>query len=401
MTNNQSDSTAGEHPVDDFLIARGGPFYELQRKLGMLDESAFRAVPRAIALAGLAFGVPLVLAILAGNAFGSPADRPFSLELGNWARFVVGIGLFIVSEREIEARLKQIFRQLTEAPLLAPASREAAAKTVIAAMKRRDNWLAELAALVLAAAISFMVYQRFIANGAPGWAVQASADAARLTAAGWWVVVFSNTLFWFLLIRLLWRLFVWARLLKGFAGLEYRLVANHPDGHGGLAFLGVYPNAYTKVVFAMSLVPAAAIVYELGGGRLTTTTYGTFLTIWLAAVLAVLIWPLLAFNKPLRELKRRSLLASGAQATRHLRAAERGVLGRNVVAGDDAEADEASDQPDASKIYLGAQKLATTLIRRAALLPVSAAALLPLIAAGATQLPIREVFSAAKRLLLF
>ena len=396
-----NESANGDQVIEEFLIARGGPFYEMQRMLGLLSESAFRAVPRAIALVGLAFGVPLVLTIIAGTAFGAPADKPFVLELGIWARFVFGVGLFVLSERQVEKRLRGNLRQLGEAPLLAPGSMASAAMAVTAALKRRDYWLAELACLVLAAVVSYFVYQRIVTDATLAWAVQAAADAVRLTPAGWWVVVFSNTLFWFLLFRLLWRLFVWTRLLKDLASLEYRLVANHPDGHGGLAFLGEYPNAYAMVVFGISLVPASAIVYELGGGGLTTTTYSMVLAIWLAVVLALFIWPLLAFGKPLRELKSKTLLATAPQATRHLRAAERDVLGRNVVAAEDAEAEGASDEPDASKLYLSAQKLATTLIRRTALLPLSAAALLPLIAAGTTQLPLKDVLGAAKRLLLF
>ena len=396
-----NEATNGEQVIDEFLIARGGPFYEMQRTLGLLSERAFRALPRAIGLVGLAFGVPLVLSIIADTAFGPPDDKPFILELGIWARFVFGVGLFVLSERQVEKRLRGNLRQLGEAPLLAPSSMAPAATAVTAALKRRDYWLAELACLVFAAVVSFLVYDRFVNDTALQWAVHSTADSVRLTPAGWWVVVFSNTLFWFLLFRFLWRLFVWTRLLKELASLEYRLVANHPDGHGGLAFLGEYPNAYAMVVFAMSLVPASAIVYELGGGGLTTTTYGIVLSLWLAVVLALFIWPLLAFGRPLRELKDKTLLASAPQATRHLRAAERDVLGRNVVASEDAEAEGAADEPDASKIYLSAQKLATTLIRRTALLPLSAAALLPLIAAGATQLPFKEVLGVAKRLLLF
>jgi hypothetical protein len=402
MTTTDQDSTAAsKRLIDDFLIAHGGPFYELQLRLGLLNERAFRAVPRAAALVFLAFGVPLILTIIAGTAFGSADEQPFIRELGIWARFVFGVGLFVLSEQQVEKSLREILKQLAEAPLLAPGSMADAANAVVVALKRRDNPLAELACLVFAVGISVLVYQRFIDDGSIAWAVQAGADGVSLTLAGWWVVAFSNTLFWFLLLRFLWRIFVWARLLKDFAQLEYRLVVTHPDGHGGLAFLGEYPNAYAMVVFGMSFLPASAIVYELGGGGMTTTTYGIVLTVWLAVVLVLFVWPLLAFNKPLRDLKQKTMLASSTQATRHLRASERDVLGENVVAIADAESEKASDQPDSSKVYLAAQKLSSTLIRRAALLPVSAAALIPLIAAGATQFSLKEVLSVAKRLLLF
>ena len=55
---------------------------------------------------------------------------------------------------------------------------------------------------------------------------------------------------------------------------------------------------------------------------------------------------------------------------------------------------------DPSKQFEASRKLPTILISRSALLPVSVAALLPLIAAGATQLPIKDLVGIAKRLLL-
>jgi hypothetical protein len=56
--------------VDEFLIARGGPFYALQQRLGLLHERALHAGRRAALLVGLAWGVPLLLSAVAGHAIG-------------------------------------------------------------------------------------------------------------------------------------------------------------------------------------------------------------------------------------------------------------------------------------------------------------------------------------------
>lgn len=56
--------------------------------------------------------------------------------------------------------------------------------------------------------------------------------------------------------------------------------------------------------------------------------------------------------------------------------------------------------PDPSKVFATARKLSVLLVSRSALLPVSVAALLPLVAAGTTQLPIKEILGIAKRFLL-
>ncbi len=55
---------------------------------------------------------------------------------------------------------------------------------------------------------------------------------------------------------------------------------------------------------------------------------------------------------------------------------------------------------DPSKVLVSVRKLSVFLLNREGLLPVSAAALLPLVAAGATQLPFKEILKVLKRLLL-
>jgi hypothetical protein len=51
-------------------------------------------------------------------------------------------------------------------------------------------------------------------------------------------------------------------------------------------------------------------------------------------------------------------------------------------------------------MLLSVRKLSTFLFNREALLPISAAALLPLVAAGATQLPFKEILKIMKKMLL-
>jgi len=392
--------TREQKRIDEFLVAHGGPFYELQRLSGLLREDALHAVSRALLFVGLAWAVPLILSFISGHAFGSSVDKPYLLDAAVWARFFIAVGLFVLMEKPVEERLNVHLVQFAHVPLLAAGSFETAAGVVVRALRRRDAYLAETMCLTIAILATIATYFRFVDDETASWAVRHLDDKNTLTLAGWWCVIFSNTLFWFLLLRWLWRLFVWSALLNDLAKLELNLVATHPDGHAGLAFIGEYPNAYTMFVFAMSSVLGASLAKELLANGLATTTYGYVMAGWLLIVLMLFSWPLLSFRKPLTDLKERTLLAFSALATRHLRAAERELLGKNVTANGNAEAVAANDSPDPSKAYVAARKLSTVLVSRAALLPVSAAALLPLVAAGATQLPFRELLKLMKRLLI-
>lgn len=392
--------TPEEKKLNEFLLAHGGPFYTLQRQLGLLHEDAFRAGSRALLFVALAWGVPLVFSIIAGSAHGPATDSPYLLDLSVWARFFVAIALFLLMEKRLEKQLRIYLLQFVRAPLLAPGSFVAAASAVTHALKRRDAKTAEAICLLIAAFLSLVLYQRQITLDTTTWAVQLVQGHNSLTLAGWWAIIVSNTLFSFLLLRWLWRLCVWGLLLRELATLELRLVATHPDSHGGLGFLGTYPNTCTMFVFAISCVLGAAVAHELLHGTITTTTYGFIMAGWLVLILVLFAIPLQAFSKPIGKLKEQTLLAYSARATQHQRAVERELLGRNIAASEDSDKVNTGDISDPAKAYAATLKLSGKLISREVLLPLSVAALLPLVAAGTTQLPLKDILKVMKRLLL-
>jgi type II secretory pathway pseudopilin PulG len=193
---------------------------------------------------------------------------------------------------------------------------------------------------------------------------------------------------------------VWGLLLREIARSDLRLVVTHPDGLGGVAFIGQYPNAFTALVLAMSCVLGAAIANAFLHDALTLTAYGYVMTAWLVVVLAIFGIPLFAFMRPLGQLKRQALLAATAAATRHFRAAERAALGTNISAASDSDDAAVGDIPNPSATYAAAKKLRTMPFSREALVPVAAAAILPLVLAGSTRLPFAELWKIARKLLL-
>jgi hypothetical protein len=303
-------------------------------------------------------------------------------------------------ERHVETGLATKLGQFSRAPLIAPDSMPAAADAVSRALRRRDSRIAELVCLGLAVVATLLSLNNILESERSTWLIDVSATGKTLRPAAWGVLIVSSPIFWFLLLRGLWRHFVWSMLLREFAGLELRLVATHPDGLGGLGFVGQYPNAYATFVFAISCVIAGVLAQDLLAGELSTAVYGSVMGAWLAVVLALFSFPLAAFTPPLAELKQRTLLLSGAQATRFHRMSERKVLGANIGAPDPAEAEADTTIADSSALFDKARKLSVFLLSRSALVPVSAAALLPLVAAGATRMPYKEVLAIAKRLLL-
>ncbi len=386
--------------IGEFLASHGGPFYELQRRVGALEEDALHAGRRAAIFVALAWGVPLLLSLVAGRAFGPADAHPYLLDFGAWARFFIATGLFLLAEEQVEYGLRGKLGQFVRAPVLAPESFKDAARAVVRALKLRNSGVAEIVCLALAVAGALALIERLLDVDASTWAVQVGEDGAHVTLAGWWAVIFSTPLFYFLLLRGLWRYLVWALLLWRIASLKFRLVASHPDGKAGLGFVADYPNAYSMFVFGISASMAITVVRHVFERNISSVTFGYIITGWLAIVFAFFAFPLLAFAKPLSELKERSLQLIGARATLAHRAAERALLGRNVVANDAAEADLEQGVPDPSAQYAVARKLSVFLMNRSAIAPLAGAALIPFAIAGATKLPYKEVVAMVKKLLV-
>ena len=160
---------------------------------------------------------------------------------------------------------------------------------------------------------------------------------------------------------------MWALLLRDLARLELRLVATHPDGAGGLAFIGQYPNAFTAFVFALSCVLGAAIAHTLLHSGLSAAAYGQLMAAWLVVVMILFGAPLLAFSAPLRRLKETTLLTAASVATGRERAVERELLGKNIAAPAENDAAAATRDPRPFQALCGGQKLSTLLISRAAI----------------------------------
>ncbi|KQV30141.1 hypothetical protein ASE23_08535 [Rhizobium sp. Root73] len=386
--------------VADFLASRGGPFYELQSRLGLLQERTLQVGRRAVIFIGLAWLVPLLLGLPHSLSFDAANGLPYLLDAGAWAKFFVAIGAFMLAEQQVEQRLRAKLQQVTVAPIVAPSSLSQAAQAVNQALKRRDSRVAEAVCLVNAIIAAGIALRHLLTVDTSSWAVAAAPGANSITLAGWWFVIVSMPLFWFLVMRGLWRHFVWSLLLRKLARLELRLVSTHPDGRAGLGFLGDYPNAYATFIFGMSCAVAAAVGQNLLHETASMTNITILMVSWLLIVLALFAFPLSAFSKPLSDLKKATLVVLGAQATQYHRLSERKLTGFNVVANNVAEAEQFQDVVDPSKQFDTTRKLSTLLMNRAAVIPVSAAALLPFAIVASTRVPFKDVFDLVKKLLL-
>lgn len=274
MTGAADPVAALRRTIDGFRVTGDMALEPLAARLGALARLAGSAPQRAAVLVALGWGGALALAALAGSAWGPPETRPYLRDLGAFGRFALATGVLATMDARVDVQLRAHLRRLTDAPLLAPSAVPAAAEAIVRAVDRARSPLAAVLCIVLALLLAVSSALATLGRGEVSWAIAMSPDGPALTAAGWWAACIASPIVSFLLLRWLWRHLVWALLLRALSQMDLRLVASHPDGVGGLGFIGRYPNVFAALVLAMSLMLAAAVLRAMTQEAITVETYG-------------------------------------------------------------------------------------------------------------------------------
>lgn len=397
--------------VDDAYAARlaalsfnrCGPFYTLQRRLGLIGEHDLRAGRRALLLAGLAWAPLLLLAALQGLPWKAQGVGSLLADFRVHA-FAIAIAAFVLMERAADQRLGWLLGQFVARGIVGEASRAALVRTHQASLRRSGHAVAEAAMLLLAYALTWLWLKLSAAQAAGGnWVGPLVDGRVQPSWAGWWALAVTVPLYGFLLLRGLWRFGCWALLLRDLARCELRLVATHADRCGGLSFIGLYPSTYTLFVFALSTVTSAGVLRQIvhhGAGLMSFKFEAIGL---IAFVLVAFVLPLAAFMPLLLGLKRQGLADYGALVSRHnlafesrwITAAAQGADGAGILGAPDV-----SSLADLAAAYELVARIKPVPLSKASIAPLLLAALLPIAAVAATQMPFKQILGALKALVL-
>src|SRR5271163_4724412 len=87
-----------DNPSQPLLLMEGGPFFNLQRRLGLITQNSNRIKRRAL-LAALVTWLPLfLLAAIHGRAFGRSVPVPFVRDFSAYTRFLLAIPILVFAE---------------------------------------------------------------------------------------------------------------------------------------------------------------------------------------------------------------------------------------------------------------------------------------------------------------
>jgi len=172
---------------ESYSLIVGGPFWRLQRRLGLLGPDRLPTVKTAVLFAAVAWLPPALLALLQGVALSETlGGRAFLLDFGAYARFIIAIMMFVVTERFADELGAVLLRQVTDAGLVPP-EEQAGFKAALQRADQRTRFArgeALMLCISFAVSVASLFSSRARNSGIPGSARWSTEGYASLRQAG-------------------------------------------------------------------------------------------------------------------------------------------------------------------------------------------------------------------------
>jgi hypothetical protein len=376
------------------LLFEGGPLAWIQ--LAAADRRPDgRTVARGASLAVLAGWLPLVVLALMS---GPEALQALLRDCGVYARFLIATPLFIIADAFCTNRLSAVAVHFREAGLVPPDQLPRLDATLARTRKLACSGLAGILIIVAAYLVVAAIALNASADIVPSW--HSGRSAGEFTAAGWWHVLVSLPLHASLFLAWVWRVLLWAQLLRSIAGLNLRLVPVHPDRAGGLLFVGYSVRAFSVVALAIGSVGAGSIANSVLRTGVHGYTDGLVIGVMLVTVLVLFVAPLLVFTESLQNAWRRGIFRYGALAARVGAEFERKWFAADTKVDEAAlEAPDFSATTDLYQVVSNINGMRFVPVDMASLLLLIGSALVPLIPVMLLAIPADRLAEVLKGLL--
>ena len=289
-------------PESDLSLVRGGPFYRAQLATGLIKEGEWNHTKRVVFAIAVGW-IPLVLLTVFFNPSGLVS---LLTSYRVYARIFIAIPVLLLGQPLLESRFRMTVQAIIDAHLLGETDLKRMREIIASLSKLRDSFIPEAMVVVLLVTHTLTEYKSQV-DLVPWLSYGASPDI-HLTPAGWYAIAVSTTIFQFLLGLGLWKWLLWTIFTFRLSRLDLDLVATHPDGHGGLGFLGLVPAAFAPISLAAATVIGSRWRHEIleHGAKLMSFRLQAIVLLILVAIIA--LGPLAFFSPRLAELRRQGIL---------------------------------------------------------------------------------------------
>jgi hypothetical protein len=308
------DSEHAGHPM--LFLTEGGPTYLIEKRLGLIHAQSSRIVHRALLTIGLTWIPLLILCLLQGNAYGDHVAIPFLRDFAAYTRFLLSLPLLVIAVTVLGPHLAHAAAHFVHSGLVIEEDYKRFDWAVEEGLRLRDSVIAEIIIAVLAYCAAFTSLKG-MAVQASTWYLQRTSTGFALTLAGWWFVFFCVPLFQFLLLRWMWRLFLWGQFLWRMSKLHLQLIPTHPDEAGGLGFVGEAHRFFSIIPFAFSISASGVLANDVVYDKIPLPHFAALIAAFVTLVVILFLLPLCVFAPLLLQTKRTGIYKYGALATEY------------------------------------------------------------------------------------
>jgi hypothetical protein len=379
----ESPSTSAATEVS---LVRGGPFYRAQRAVGLIRPDQWNLGRRIAFLIAVGWLPVLIITALFNFDGLDSLIRDYRVH----ARTLVAVPILLVGELLMESRFRAVMGHVRQAGLLDESELAHMDEVGARLVRVRDSILPEFAILLLLIIRTATSYKGLV--DATPWLSRMSGGELHLTAAGWYLISVSAPIFEFLLGLTLWKWLLWTYFAFKLSRQNLKLVATHPDEHGGLGFLGLTSAAFAPIAFSATAVIAATWRNDIlrHGAHLIDFKLPAIALIALTAVVA--LGPLIFFGPRLANIRRRGILEYGILGQLHsMEFHEKWVLHRAEHETEFLVATEISTLANYGRAYRTIEKMNPFLVDKGSLYTLAAAVLIPALPMILAQVPFAVV----------
>jgi len=273
-------------------------------------------------------------------------------------------------------------------------------KAVLSTLRLRNSIGLELTVFVLGLLMAGALAYAIPIRELPAWSFYAAAGSYSRSLAGWWLVLVSTPVLALLIVGWLCRLALWTRFLILASRLQLRLLVPHPDGAGGLQFLGLSLHSYSVVAFALGTILAGTMANRVAYAGASIVDFKYIIAGFAVLAAALFTSPLLAFVGMMLQARRSGVALYGALAHSVGREFERTWLNVPTQSRyDPLGREDFSATTDLYSIVSNAQGMKSVPFSRRNLIVLVAVSLMPFLPVALMSVPIEHVVGYVGKLL--
>lgn len=303
-------------PSHRLLLMEGGPLFNLEKRLGLILENAPLRKRRAAIAALITWPPLLILAAIQGRAFDHSVPVPFIYDIGTYTRFLLAIPLLLLAENILGPRIAEAAAHFVTSGVVVEKDYKQFDNYIERALRARDSVIAEIIIAILAYIFCIVAFKSTAVHVNSWYALHGPAGGS-LTLAGVWLIAFCVPFYQFLVLRWLWRLFLWFQFLARVNGLDLQLYPTHPDHAGGLGFIGEAQRFFGIILFAFSIASVGVLANDILYDRIPLKNFAPAIVAYVIMVLIIVVGPLTVFTGRLLKTKRIGLHQYGTLATEY------------------------------------------------------------------------------------